>query len=117
MADMVRPIDIKRATLAALRQARVNFTDPRYLALLRRSDPEIRTRASQQMMAVEDAYQILLAARINDIRDKLTQNSAALESAINSLNKKKQGLEKLQVLLGGVSELLGALGSVVKLVL
>jgi hypothetical protein len=110
-------MDIKREALAALRKSRTSFTDPRYLSLLRRSERPVRVKASQQMMAVEDAYQVLLKTRIDSIREKLHENSDAIKEATKTLKKRKAGLEKLQTLLDGTAQILSAVGSIVKLVL
>ena len=113
----IKEIDVKRETLATLRELRVKMTSPEFRSLVRSSELPARQKAAQQMFAVADAYQVLLKAQIDSIRQQLKNNAPELKTTTADLKQAVNQLNDLTKTLNAISKFLGAVGKIIKLIL
>lgn len=113
----IRPIDIKRETLASLRDLRVMMSTSEYRALVRSSDLATRRIAAQQMFVVADAYQELLKTRIESIRKKLEANASQIKTANKDIRATVKQLDDLTKTLKSIAKFLDAVGKIIDIIL
>ena len=113
----IRPIDIKRETIASLRELRVMMSTAQYRALIRTSNLATRREAARQMLVVADAYQELLKTRIDSIRGKLEANASDLMTANKNLKESVKQLDDLSNTLKTIAKFLDSVGKVINVIL
>lgn len=110
------PTEIRAATLAQLRAARVEMMSFEWLAQLENEPQATKSAAARTLMRTQHAILQLENQTLADIRDKLIANESELAAGIDNVKRALKTIQNIKLVLEVVGALLKVVAKVVTLI-
>jgi hypothetical protein len=114
--DALTPHELRNAMRSALKSALESMDSDEFLDALEELTPEERKAAAITRGEVFRAWRRLNNLQLDEIREQLVANEAALRQATAELAKAKAGVDQVTVLLSTANEFLALVAKVIALV-